>query len=199
MRLTAIAALLGFVTALAGVPSQGDKKTDKSKPRKKRAAIKIEVVVPKVPVPLADIQDGNTGITLCFKNEGKQPAVLWPFVGLRVLDAKGKEAAQNMQLGRFGLTLKDCFLEEIPFWTVKPGAVKEIKVGLAPYIHDPRIIHGWDLAAGKYQLVFTYQYDRKAFKAQCQHGCKHHDNPERPWNKAIEMKQTVKANLTVKE
>jgi hypothetical protein len=58
---------------------------------------------------------------------------------------------------------------------------------------------GWQLAAGKYQLVFTYELDRKAYKALCNSGCKHHDDPDRPWNKAVEMKRTIKAVLKVKE
>ena len=65
-------------------------------------------------------------------------------------------------------------------------------------MHDPEWIAGWNVPGpGVYTLEFTYSFDRAAAKKRCDPKWKPLDDPKQPWNKALELTHTFRAEMRV--
>jgi len=160
--------------------------------------LRFECGLPKMRLTLGLVNGKEFQYVLRVRNQSSETVTLFPYLRLRVLDPEGREVAPASRIGRHGLRFHDCFLEELKFVTLQPGETWSVDDGLASYMHDPEFITGWKLpAAGKYTLEFTYAYDRAALKKRCNAGCKAHDDPERPWNRALELTHTFTCEMEV--
>ena len=122
-----------------------------------------------------------------------------PYLALRVLDADGNEVKPARRLGRFGRRRSGCYLERVKFVTRAPGEAWSLEESLTRYMHDADLITGWTLArAGTYTLEFTYHFDRAARKKRCDPRWKPLHDPERAWNKAIELKHVFRTEMRVR-
>jgi hypothetical protein len=162
--------------------------------------IRFEVGLPKLPLDLAEVNRDAFRYTIRLRNGGDEPVVLWPFFGLRVLDAKGHEVATTLSQGRWGLGRSPRYLELIEFIEIPPGESRSIPAGLARYLRDPELVLGWKIPrAGEYTLEFTYDFDRAAVKKNCDPAWKALDDPAKPWNRALAVKHVFTATLKVTE
>ena len=65
-------------------------------------------------------------------------------------------------------------------------------------MHDPQWITGWKLpAAGTYTLVFSYAFDRAAWKKRGDQNWKPLNDPKQPWNLAPEFEHSFTCELRV--
>ncbi len=161
--------------------------------------IKIEIELPKEAPTLKQVQ-GAFQFTVKITNDNNEDVVLWPYLSLKVTDKEGKEPKRTRWLGRWGDREKQCFLECVPFWTIKSHATMELKDGITAFQHDPQAIAGWRIdAAGDYTIALTTSFKRADFKARCKKCENDHGDAKWSWNKAVELERTVEAKLTVKE
>jgi len=160
--------------------------------------LRFECGLPKMRLTLGLVNGKEFQYVLRVRNQSDKTVTLCPYLQLRVLDAAGKEVAPAARRGRWGLLMCDCFLDQLQFVTLQPGETWSVEDGLASYMHDPEFIMDWKLpAAGTYTLEFTYAFDRAATKKRCRAGCEAHDDPKRPWNRALELKHTFTCELKV--
>jgi hypothetical protein len=139
-------------------------------------------------------------VTVTLKNTTKEDLVLWPYLSLRVLDAKGKDVPRSRFIGRWGVRGTPSILEGIPFKTVKAGKSLTIKFAVSGFMYDADAIKGWKLPkAGDYKLVVRYHYDRAAARKKYGEGAADIDNADKPWNKAVEIDSKEEIKLIVKD
>ena len=161
--------------------------------------IKIEIELPKEQ-PSLKLVRGAFQFSVKITNDNNEEVVLWPYLSLKITDKDGKEPERTRWMGRWGEREKQCFLECVPFWTIKSHATMEFKDGIASYVHDFQAIAGWKIAAaGDYTLSLTASFKRAEFKAHCKKCGNDHDDAKWAWNKAVELERTVEAKLTVTE
>jgi hypothetical protein len=164
-----------------------------------KAPVEITVNMTKEMVSLEDVNSGAKKFTIQYRNRSKTPQVIHPLVELKIVDSRGLVVKPNRHLGRFGWRLTKCALGGKVFRTLKPGEVFLQKFRISEYMIDPMWIHGWTLPSkGKYELVFTYGFDRAAFIKRCPHSCREHEDADQPWNRAVEMKKEIRVVLDVK-
>lgn len=168
-------------------------------PPKPAPPLKLTADVPKSAPTVAQVNEGEYSFHVVLTNIGKEDLVLWPFAAVQVLDPAGTPVPTSMNLGRFGLRRTNSVLEAIRFLTIKPGQSHRLEVNLSRYTHDPTAIKAWRLPGpGVYRVVVTYQYDRADVKKRLGKGAGDLDGPAQPWNRALEVKETIEAPLTVK-
>ena len=132
--------------------------------------------------------DTELSFNITVENRSSANVVLYPYLSLRVLNSDGSEAKRSRKLGRSGLRLHDHPLGGVKFITLKPGEKWTVREKLKQYMHDPKWITGWKLAApGTYTLEFTYAYDRKQANGL--------NDKEHPAHKAVAMKHTFQQKL----
>lgn len=78
--------------------------------------------------------------------------------------------------GRYGGSRSNgCTLRDEDFLELAPGEARTVATA----------------GIGRHEEVVsvsaTYSYSRDAYVARCGRGCRHHDEPERPWNRAPEI------------
>jgi RNA polymerase sigma factor (sigma-70 family) len=187
------------------VTEAGTRKPDQVQPGHKppgnkpvAESLKITVDLPKMSPTVDQVNAGAFTFPVILENTDKKDLVLWPFLGLRVFDARGKEVERSTRLGRFGITFTNSVIEGIPFITLKPGAMHKFDVKIAQYIHDPRAITGWQVpSAGEYRLEFLYEYNPAAEKKDLGKGATNLDDPNQPWNRAYEVRRKLDVKLKV--
>jgi hypothetical protein len=187
--------LLALSFALGG-PAHGAKPDNTKK--KPADPLQITVDVPKKAPTLGQVNWGRFQITVNLKNTGKKDLILWPYLSLEPLDAKGKAVERSRFIGRWGRRSTDSILEGVPFITLGPGKVHKFKFAVSGFFLDADAITGWQLpAAGEYKLVIRYQFDRAAVKKKYGSGCKDLDNAKQPWNRAhpADWKKEVKVKV----
>jgi len=154
--------------------------------------------MPKMRLTRDRVNGDGFRYAVSVRNLGDEPVVLSAYLSLRVLDAQGNELKPSRRLGRWGLRRERCFLVAQAFETVEAGGVWSFQDGLARYMHDPELITGWTIPGpGTYTLEFTCRFDRAATKQRCTCGSEAHDDPAKPWNKALELKHTFTAEMKV--
>ncbi len=159
----------------------------------------LELVLPAAPIPLREARTSFT-FKVRIRNASPVRLVLSAYRSLDVLGADGKAVEGNLAIGRWGVRPDGCFLEAQPFLSLAPGEIHEAKASLKFYDSDPEMMLGWSLpAAGAYTLRVTYAFDRAACRSRCRSGCAGHEEPRRPWSRALEGKKSVEAKLEVRE
>ena len=161
--------------------------------------LSLELVLPAAPVSL---REARTSFKFKVRMRNVSPAriVLSDYRAFAVFGADGKETSHSLAIGRWGTRPNGCFLELQPFLALAPGEVRDAEAGLKFYDQDPEMMLGWSLPApGTYTLRVTYGFDRKEFRSHCRSGCAGHDDPGRPWAKALEGAKAVEAKLVVRE
>jgi len=154
--------------------------------------------MPKMRLTLDLVNGDAFRYAVSVRNRGDKAVVLWPYLGLRVLDADGKEVAPSTRTGRFGRRGSANILEGVRFVTLEPGKTWSFQEGLKRYMHDPDWITGWRLPRpGTYTLEFTYAFDRDAQKKRCDPAWKLLDDPAQPWNKALAFQHTFRTEMRV--
>jgi hypothetical protein len=65
-------------------------------------------------------------------------------------------------------------------------------------MHDEKCIEGWEVPEpGTYTIEFTYRFDRAAAKKGCDPAWQAIDDPQQPWNRALEMTHVFRAEMAV--
>jgi hypothetical protein len=160
--------------------------------------LRFNAGMPKMRLTLNLVNGDDFEFALSIRNLGGKPVVLWPYLSLRVLDAKGNQLKIASRIGRYGLRQSENLLEEIPFVTLAPGKIWSAKAKLSRYMYDPPWITSWSVpAAGTYTMEFTYEFDRAAAKKGCKQDWPKLNDPDQPWNKALELKHTFSTTITV--
>ncbi len=154
--------------------------------------------LPKMRLTLGLVNSASFKYALTVRNRSDKTVVLWPFFRLRVLDADGREVGPTSRIGRFGARRSKNLLAGIRFKTLEPGKSWSFQESLARYMHDPDWITGWKLPkAGTYTLEFTYEYDRAVQKKRCDPKWELLDDPDQPWNRALEFKHVFRTEMSV--
>lgn len=164
------------------------------------AGVKIEIVLPKDPPTLERVWSEDFKVAIRVTNGNDFEVVVWSSFVLEVFDAAGKESPHATYIGA-GIRPSGCFLKEGKWITLEPGKSADASSSLKNWTLDFRVVQlGWNLPrAGAYTLACTTSYSRQEFVGRCK-GCKErHDDPESPWNRALDLKRTAKAALVVKE
>jgi hypothetical protein len=163
-----------------------------------RQPLSMTAVAPKTSPTLKQVNEGTFTLTVQLKNTGSDTIVLWPYLSLKILEPDGDEVGKATSIGRWGFISSPSVLEDIPFATLDAGKTYDFKVNLKKYNYDPNVVGGWQLPkAGKYELLFSYKFDRAAVKKRYGKGCKDIDGANRPWNRAVEIEKTLKLELAV--
>jgi hypothetical protein len=131
-------------------------------------------------------------------NKNAVPVTLWPFVELRIRNAKGEEQKPASNRGRWGRRKEECFLAGIDFATVGPGKTVDWPVRLDLYTRDPASILGWKLAPGEYVLTARYAFSRGDLLARCKLDCAGHADARAAWNTALELAREASLTISVK-
>jgi hypothetical protein len=187
--------------ALVGLVSIVCVSAGAAEPQKKPAApLIVTVSFSKKQPTLTEVNDGDFKVTVTLENKTKKDITIWPYLTVRLLDAKGKDVEDALALGRWGLIQTDSVIESVPFASLKAGKKYQLRFGLNSQMYDPDIIRGWKLpSAGEYKLVIHYRYNRADAKKKYGQGASNLDKTDKPWNKAVEFEKKVEVKLTVKE
>jgi hypothetical protein len=191
---------IGVLTAAALVAAGAPISPAANKVLEPKPPVNITASLTEASPTLRQVNRGTFEVALTIENTDNGDLVLWPFLAVQVLDAKGRPVARSQNIGRWGDRNAPSVLEEIPFVELQPGKALEIQVQLHRYLHDAEAITGWQLpGSGNYQLVLRYKYDRTTTKKKYGAGCKMINDPDRPWNRAVEVDKTTKVKLAVRE
>lgn len=141
-----------------------------------------------------------------FKNDGKEEAVLYPFLKVKVFDAAGKPVQRDAFIGR-GLYPPNILDDEVEpkFLVVAPGKTKDIVVNLG-YHNSALEAQGWHFKKpGTYKVEISYQFTRQGFEKEYYRApiiiddkdLQRAKQPQRLWNRAVEMQKTVTVEVKV--
>ncbi len=162
--------------------------------------VKMEVVLPKDGLTLAQARADKAAFKIRITNGSDATIVLYRSWTLEVLDAAGAAVKKDRNLGRWGMRESGCFLAQHGFVEIAAGASLDLDEGILNYHGDMNLIMGFKLpSAGAYTLKLTYTFARDAFRKRCKDGCKDHDGGDKAWNRALEGERTFEANLEVKQ
>lgn len=188
----------GLILAVAALPAQAAKEKASAQPAVK-SPLKFTTVSQKKQPTLSQINSGRFPISIKVTNTGKESVVIFGFLSMAVLDSEEEPVKKTRSLGRWGFRTTNSMIEGMPFKTLAPGKSYSFDVKVSLYTHDPLLISAWKFPKpGDYELVFNYEYDRKAAKKSFGRGCKVLDDPKQLWNQAIETKQTLRIPLTIR-
>ena len=96
--------------------------------------------------------------------------------------------ADGMLGGRFGgRRSSGCNLRDDDFFELEPGAAREVE-SVEMDRHD-------EIAS----VSVTYAYRTDAYLQLCTRACRHHAEPERPWNRALEVELSGGWSVGVRE
>ncbi len=160
--------------------------------------LRFHAAVPAAPLTLAQVNGDGMKLAIGVTNRGKEAVVLWPYLSLRVLDAKGQEVKRKLRIGRWGLGRSKRWLEDVKYVELAPGGSWEFVTPLSRYTHDERWIEGWEVTEpGTYTIEIAYRFDRAAAKKGCDPAWEALDDPQRPWSRAVEMTHVFTAEMVV--
>jgi hypothetical protein len=160
--------------------------------------VKIEIVPLKDPPTVKEVNGKDFKVTLRFTNENDFEVVLWPYFEHEVFQSDGKAAVRTLKIG-FGVRPEGCFLKSAQWLIIEPKKSAEISAPLSYNELEFRMMNGWKFDAGEYALVFRSSYSRENFVKRCRDKCDNHGDPEKLWNRALDLERTVKGTLTVRE
>lgn len=186
-------------------------KASRDKDTKSRVAALIEEIkkrephglrfhcgLPKMKLTPALVRGRDFQFSVSVKNLSDKERVLYPYLALRVLDAKGEPVPFSRRLGRGGRRRPGNPLEHIAFVTLKPGQSWSFQDCLVRYMHDARWINGWKIEkADSYTLEFTYAFDLAKAKEGCDPQWNRLDGAKEPWNRAINDSHTFSTPMKV--
>lgn len=162
-------------------------------------SIKITTHISESPLSVQSVNSDDFAIVVKLHNTTKKEVVVSPFLSVELLDADGRPVQKSKNIGRNGFRMTDSALEGISFVSIAAGKTHEIKVNLKHYKYDPLKITGWRInEAGDYQLKMRFQFDRKHAKKTLGKGCLTIDEPQQPWNQALEVDESFKVKFKVK-
>lgn len=154
--------------------------------------------VPKMRLTLGYVNSKEMKLAIGVRNRGTETVVLWPYFSLRLLDANGREVTRKLRQGRWGLGRSKRWLEDVKYVTLAPGEKWGFTTPLSLYVHDDTWREGWEVGEpGTYTIEVTYRFDRAAAKKGSDPAWKALDDPEQPWNRALEMTQVFTAEMVV--
>jgi hypothetical protein len=160
--------------------------------------LRFEVLLPKTRLTLADVNRDDFKLSIEILNRGTETVVLWPYLSLRLLDAKGQEVKPKLHIGRWGRGRPKTWLEDVKYGTLAPGGKWGFETPLSRYVRDDTWIGGWEVSEpGTYTIEATYRFDRAAAKKTCDPAWQALDDPGKPWNRALEMTHVFTAEMTV--
>jgi hypothetical protein len=160
--------------------------------------LRFHAGVPRMRLTLGHVNGDEMKLAIGVVNRGKETVVLWPYLSMRLLDAKGQEVKPKLHQGRWGRGRSKRWLEEVKYVKLAPGETWGFETALSRYMHDERWIDGWELPEpGTYTIEVTYRFDRAAEKKGCDPAWDALDDPEQPWNRALEMTHVFTAEMTV--
>lgn len=169
------------------------------KPAASNKSLKMTAVTPMSPLTVRSVNSEKFLISVLIKNVSTKPVVIYPHMTIELFDSDDQAVKKTLAIGRNGFRISNSALEGIHFVTLANGESHEIKVNLKRYRYDPVFISGWKIRRpGKYSIKLQYKFDRKQVKKDFGRGCVSIDDPNQPWNKAIEMDQTQFVKLNVK-
>jgi hypothetical protein len=190
--------LLAWLTAATWAPAAPNRDGKAGDAKKPADPLKISVESPKKAPTLDQVNRGRYKVTVLLKNTGKKELILYPYLGVEILDTKGNAVPRSVFIGRWGRYSTDSIVDGIPFITLKPSKSHKFEVVLSHYRYDENAITGWKLPAkGQYKLVLRYRFDRAAIKMKFGRGCKDLDGKTKPWNQALEIDKKMEVKLKV--
>jgi len=164
-------------------------------------AIEFRISLPRTPLTLDFVNGPDFRFSISANNKSGKALTILALVRLRVLDAGGHELRPKLRQGRFGFRRAGCLLEQHAFADVDPARAWgwSVSASLARFSYDPSFVTGWEIPGpGVYVLEATYEFDRAAFRERCREpGCAGHDDPAKPWNRALELKHTFRVEMRV--
>lgn len=144
------------------------------------------------------VNSGRFTVKVKITNNSDQPVTVWPCLAVQVFDADDKPVKKSMNIGASGVRFADSQLEGFKYRELAPGKSYEIVVKLDQYTYDADFVSGWKITRpGKYRIAMKYEFDREAAKKKYGKGCKVLDEPDRPWNRAIEFSKSAEVVLDV--
>jgi hypothetical protein len=160
--------------------------------------LKFSIGLPKMALTVGYVNSEAFKFVARAVNKGNKEIVLSPFLRMEVLDAQGNVLERTLKIGRGGLRMKECFLEDVNFEKVAPGKRHEFMTGINRYMWDPKWITGFKVPGpGTYSLRFTYHFDRAQYKKRCK-GKHAHNDASKLWNRALELTHTFSVEMKVK-
>lgn len=179
--------------------AQGIDSYSAKKPAASNKSLKMTAVTPMSPLTVRSVNSEEFLISVFIKNVTTKPVVIYPHMTVELFDSDDQVVKKTLAIGRNGFRISNSALEGIHFVTLAKGESHEIKVNLKRYNNDPVFISGWKIRRpGKYQVKLHYKFDRKQVKKDFGRGCLKIEDPDQPWNKAIEMDQKQFVKLIVK-
>jgi len=160
--------------------------------------LRFNAGVPKMRLTLAYVNSDDMSLSVSVRNLGPETLVLWPYFSMRILDANGAEVKKSVHLGRWGRGRSARWLEGVEYVTLEPGRNWGFTTPLSRYMHDDTWIEGWEVPEpGTYTIELTYHFDRAAAKKSCDPKWDALDDPEKPWNRAVEMTHVFTGEMVV--
>lgn len=154
--------------------------------------------VPRMRLTLAHVNGDAMEVSIDVANRGTETVVLWPYLSLRLLDAKGEPVGRNYHVGRWGRGRSKQWIADLEYVKLAPGEKWGFTTPLSRYVRDEAWIEGWEVPEpGTYTIEVTYRFDRAAAKKTCDPAWEKLDDPEQPWNRALEMTHVFTAEMTV--
>jgi len=162
--------------------------------------LRFNAGVPKMQLTLAYVNGEDMKLAIGVENRGGETVVLWPYLSMRILDAKGQDVKKSLNIGRWGRGRSKRWLEDLKYIELAPGAKWGTVTPLSRFMLDEEFIEGWEVPGpGTYTIEITYRFDRAKVKKTCDPEWDALDDPEKPWNRALEMTHVFTAEMTVAE
>jgi hypothetical protein len=168
--------------------------------RREPHGLRFHAGVPRMRLTLAHVNGDGMKLSIGVTNRGTETVVLWPCFSLRLLDANGAEVKRSLHIGRWGRGRSKRWIEDVKYVELPPGAKWGFETPLSRYMQDETWIEGWEVKEpGTYTIEVTYRFDRQSVKKTCDPEWDALDDPEKPWNRALEMTHVFTAEMTVAE
>ena len=201
------------IAVLAGARGFGQESPgkDRKAATEKPAGPKIKITASAPTLRKVETDPDSTCVTIKvqLKNEGKVEVVLSPWFNVKVADAANQPVKSDTFVGR-GMFPED-FLQGVEkmFLTVGPGKSVELTVNLNDVSNELEV-RGWKFKQpGTYKIELEYLFERKKFNADYgkyifaktpaddDEALVRFQKPERLWNRAVEVKQSVTVEVKV--
>jgi len=145
------------------------------------------------------VNSGSFTVKVKITNNSDEPVTVWPCLAVQVFDADDKPVKKSMSIGKSGVRFADSQLEGFKYQELAPGKSYEILVTLDQYTYDADFVSGWKITQpGKYRIAMKYEFNRETAKKKYGKGCKVLNEPDRPWNRAVEFSKSADVVFNVR-
>jgi hypothetical protein len=180
------------------IGSTKDGVTRDNETAQKPQSLSLSVDLPNMRPTVAEFNEGQFKVVVTITDCGRDNVVVWPYFSIKILDAKGEPVPPSRQSSRYMRSNERSVLEEMDFVNLRPGQAYGVEVNFRVGMNDPQVITSYQLPGkGEYTLQFNYHFDREAIKQQFGVGCKNLDDPDRPWNRAVDFAKKVEVKIDV--